>query len=134
MVTNSMYLYGKNSVLERLKANPKSIQRIFVQENFNAPHIIKLANSANIPVNRVSEKELIRIKRADRLQGIVAEVNEFIYTPFEKLLHRSQSDVLSLICLDGLNDPHNMGSIMRIAACFGGFAVVIPKHGSCEVN
>lgn len=127
-----MYLYGKNSVLERLKAKPKSIRRIFVQENFNASHIINLANSANIPVNRVSEKELIRIKHADRLQGIVAEVNKFTYTPFEKLLHGSDS--LSLIFLDGINDPHNMGSIMRIAACFGGFAVVIPKHGSCEVN
>jgi len=129
---DSMYLYGKNSVLERLKANPKSIQRIFVQENFNAPHVIKIANSANVPVNRVSEKELIRIKRADRLQGIVAEVNKFTYTPFEKLLHGPDS--LSLIFLDGINDPHNMGSVMRIAACFGGFAVVIPKHGSCEVN
>ena len=36
--------------------------------------------------------------------------------------------------LDSLNDPHNLGSIIRIAACFDGFAIVIPEHGSCEVN
>lgn len=134
MAKNRMFLYGKNSVLERLKASPESIKRIFVQENFNAPGIIKVIKSAGIPVNRVTEKELTRIKRADRLQGIVAEVKKFNYTPFERLLYRSGDDRPVLMFLDGINDPHNMGSIMRIAACFGGFAIVIPKHGSCGVN
>lgn len=129
-----MYLYGKNSVLERLKTNPKSVRRIFVQENFNAPHIMKIIKSANITVKRVTEKELFRIKRADRLQGIVAEANKFTYTPFKDLLYRSENNRLSFIFLDSINDPHNLGSIFRIVACFGGFAIVIPKHGACEVN
>jgi 23S rRNA (guanosine2251-2'-O)-methyltransferase len=129
-----MFLYGKNSVLERLKVNPESIKRIFVQENFDAPEIIKIIESANISLKRVTEKELLRIKRADRLQGIVAEVKKFTYTPFEKLLYRSEEKRLSFLFLDNINDPHNLGSIMRITACFGGFAIVIPKHGSCEVN
>lgn len=134
MAKNSMYLYGKNSVLERLKTNPKSVRRIFVQENFNAPHIMKIIKSANITVKRVTEKELFRIKRADRLQGIVAEANKFTYTPFKDLLYRSENNRLSFIFPDSINDPHNLGSIIRIAACFGGFAIVIPKHGACEVN
>ena len=129
-----MFLYGKNSVLERLKANPESIRKIFVQENFNAQHIMKIIKTSGIPVNYVSEKELIRIKRADRLQGIVAEVNKFAYTPFEELLDRSEEKRLSFMFLDGINDPHNLGSIIRVAACFGGVAVVIPKHAACEVN
>ncbi len=129
-----MFLYGKNSVLERLKANSKSIRKIFVQENFNAPDIIKIIKSANIPHKRVTERELTRIKRADRLQGIIAEVNKFTYTPFEELLYRSEGKRLSLIFLDSINDPHNLGSIIRIVACFGGFAIVIPKHSACEVN
>lgn len=134
MAKNSMFLYGKNSVLERLKANSKSIRKIFVQENFNAPDIMKIIKSANIPHKRVTERELFRIKRADRLQGIIAEVNKFSYTPFEKLLYRSAEKRLSFIFLDSINDPHNLGSIIRIAACFGGFAIVIPKHSACEVN
>jgi len=127
-----MFLYGKNSVLERLKVNPSSIKRIFIQENFNAPDIMKAIKTANIPLKSVTEKELLRIKRADRLQGIVAEVSKFIYTPFEKLLQRPPDN--SLVFLDSINDPHNFGSIIRILACFGGFAVVIPKHSACEVN
>src|SRR4030065_2228623 len=134
MAKNSMFLYGKNSVLERLNANPQSIKRIFVQENFDAPEIMKIIKSSNIPFKYVTEKDLLKIKRADRLQGIVAEVNKFTYTPFKELLYRPAEKPLTFIFLDSINDPHNLGSVMRIAACFGGFAVVLHKHGSCEVS
>jgi 23S rRNA (guanosine2251-2'-O)-methyltransferase len=129
-----MYLYGKNSVLERLKVNPGSIREVVVQDNFNSQHIIDLIKKSDLPLKSVTEKELLRIKRADRLQGIVAKVDRFRYTPFGELLRRSENRPLSFLFLDNINDPHNLGSIMRIAACFGGLALVIPKHGSCEVN
>lgn len=134
MAKNSMYLYGKNPVLERLKADPESIRRIFLQKNFNAPHISEVIKAAGIPVKRVTEKELTGIKRADRLQGIVAEVGRFRYMDFKDLLSASADKNLSLIFLDSINDPHNLGSIIRILACFGGFAVAIPEHNACEVN
>jgi 23S rRNA (guanosine2251-2'-O)-methyltransferase len=129
-----MFLYGKNSIAERLKANPKSIRRIYIQDNFKSQDIIKQIKSAGIPVNRVKENDLVKIKRADRLQGIVAEIDKYKYIPFEELLTRGPEDKLTLLFLDSLNDPHNLGSIMRIAACFGGFAMVVPEHGSCEVT
>lgn len=128
-----MYLYGKNSVFERLKANPKSIRQILLQENFNAPHITDIIKSRGLPVKHVIEKELTKIKNADRLQGIVAAVERFHYRPFDALLKPADKN-LSLIFLDNINDPHNLGSIIRIAACFGGFAIVIPEHSSCEIN
>ncbi len=140
-----MYLYGKNSVRERLKANPESMRNIYLQDNFDSPSLLEAVNSAEIPTKRVTERELNKIKRADRLQGIVAEVDEYVYTPFEELLYNppitegdpesSRKEVnLTFIFLDSINDPHNLGSIMRIVACFGGFSIVIPKHSSCEVN
>ncbi|MFH1593818.1 MAG: 23S rRNA (guanosine(2251)-2'-O)-methyltransferase RlmB [Candidatus Omnitrophota bacterium] len=129
-----MHLYGKNSVLERIISNPGSIKSIFLQDNFASPRIIEAIRSKEIPVKRVSERELSKIKHADRLQGIVARVEEFRYTPFDELLNNAAERNLSLIFLDSINDPHNLGSILRITACFGDFAVVIPKHSSCEVN
>ena len=134
MAKNRMYLYGKNSVLERLKADPESIRQIFIQDNFRSPDIMKSIRSSGVPFKSVDEKNLLKIKRADRLQGIVAETDRFTYTPLDELLHVSGDKRRSFIFLDGLNDPHNLGAIMRIAACFGGFALVIPEHGSCEVN
>ncbi len=134
MAKNKMYLYGKNSVTERLKTDHGSINQIFIQDNFRAGEIIKLIKSNGVLLRKVSEKDLSKIKRADRLQGIVAEVQKFQYTPFDELLNVPPEKKLSLLFLDGLNDPHNLGSIIRIAACFGNIALVIPGHGSCEVN
>lgn len=134
MARNKMYLYGKNSVHERLKANPGSIRQVYLQDNFNAPHITALLKANKIPVKVVSENDLMRIKRADRLQGIVAEVYKYQYTLLEDLLNVPGEQRPSLLFLDNLNDPHNLGSIMRIAACFGGLGLVIPEHSSVEVN
>jgi len=128
------YLYGKNSVIERLKAFPESVRKLYLQTNFNDSNIAKIIKSLNIPVRSVSEKELLRIKNADRLQGIVAEVDRYSYTPFNKLLEVDDDGKLSLIFLDNINDPHNFGSILRITACFGDFALLIPERGACEVN
>jgi 23S rRNA (guanosine2251-2'-O)-methyltransferase len=129
-----MVLYGKNSVSERLKANPKSIRKIFLQDNFDSPHIEKLIKANNIPVERVSFGELSRIKQAENLQGIIARIDKFEYAPFNDLLSSSQNKQLTLIFLDRIYDPQNLGAIIRTAACFGGFAVVIPRFKACEVN
>jgi 23S rRNA (guanosine2251-2'-O)-methyltransferase len=131
-----MYLYGKNSVHERLKADPGSIRQVYLQDNFKAPHITDMLKAQKIPCKVVSENDLMRIKRADRLQGIVAEVYKYQYTPLEEMLHGpgEKERQRSLIFLDNLNDPHNLGSIIRIAACFGDLGLVIPEHSSVEVN
>ncbi|MBM3248251.1 MAG: 23S rRNA (guanosine(2251)-2'-O)-methyltransferase RlmB [Candidatus Omnitrophica bacterium] len=129
-----MFLYGKNSVLERVKNNPKSIKRIIVQDNFDDSRITEAIKLSKLPFERVAENKLLRIKRADRLQGIIAEVDEFKYVDFNDLLSEAKENNKTLILLDSLNDPHNLGTIIRTLACFGDFAVVIPKHESCEIN
>ena len=128
------FLYGKNSILERLRVNPKSIKRVYLQDNFNVGSILNLVTKHKIPTQKVREKELYRIKRADRLQGILAEVYKFEYTPFEELISEGKNSTTSIIFLDDINDPHNLGSLLRITACFGDFALVIPRHSSCEVT
>ena len=130
-----MFLYGKNSVFERLKSNPASIKKIFLQDSFNLPDDLeKIIRAKGISVERVSFKKLNKMKRAKDLQSIVAEVDQFIYTKFADLLEISREKKLVLIFLDRVNDPHNLGVIIRTLACFGGFALVIPKFEACQVN
>jgi len=129
-----MYLYGKNSVYERLKANPKSIKKIFLQDDFSFAEAEKLIKENNIPAKRVSQKELRRIKRADSLQGVVAQVEEFKYTDFDELLNNAEEKNFSFIFLDRIFDPQNLGAIIRTTACLGGFGVVLPKHKACQVT
>ena len=129
-----MFLYGKNSVFERLKSNPKTIKKVFLDKNFYQPHIERLIKTNSIITKRVSQKELTRIKAASSLQGIVAKVDEFIYTDFDSFLYDNRDESPSLIFLDKIVDPQNLGAMMRTAACFGNFAIVIPKHKSCPVT
>lgn len=134
MTKSTIVLYGKNSVLERLRANPSSIKRVLLHENFNASHIINKIKSKKIPMVRLNEKKFSRIKHVDRIQGIIAEVDKFLYTPFNTLLNKAKKKRITMIFLDSINDPHNLGSIIRSLACFGKFAVVIPNHSACGVN
>jgi len=129
-----MFLYGRNSIFERLKANPKSIRQVFLQTDFKAPVIEKLTKVNNIALRRVSRRELLRIKHADSLGGVVAQVDEFKYAHFVDLANRAAEKKLSFVFLDRIFDPQNLGAIIRTTACFGGFAVIIPKHKACEVT
>ena len=134
MAKNSMLLYGKNSVYERLKSKPKSIRKVFLQNNFNNPSIATLIKKNKIPVEVLSLSQLSNIKRAPNLQGIIARVDAFEYFSFDDLLDYPSDKKLTLIFLDRVYDPQNLGAIIRTVACFGGFAVVIPKHKACQVT
>lgn len=130
-----MFLYGKNSVVERLKNNPQSIKKLFLQEDFYAEELFSLITLSKVTVKKVNEHELRKIvRKQDNLQGIAAEVDEFSYAAFEGMLGKALKDNLSFLCLDNLSDPQNFGAIIRIAACFGGFAIVIPRHDACPVT
>jgi 23S rRNA (guanosine2251-2'-O)-methyltransferase len=129
-----MFLYGKNSVYERLKTNPASIKEIFLQDNFADRKIKELIRINDIPLECVSAKKLSHLKYAKDLQGIVARTEHFEYVALEDLLERPEKEKPTLIFLDRINDPHNLGVIIRTAACFGGYAVVIPRFHTCAVN
>lgn len=131
---DTMFLYGKNPIYERLIVNPKSIKKILLDENFSVPHIEKLIRKKHISTERMTSRQLGRLKHAKDLQGIVAKVDQFSYVSFDELLSRPADKQLTFIFLDRLNDPQNLGVIIRIAACFGGFAIVIPKFNACEVT
>ena len=129
-----MLLYGRISVLERLKVQPESIRKILLQDNISLPKIEKLIAVHNIPLERMASGKLSRKKPSKDLQGIIAEVAQFKYASFDDLLSQTQKNDLSLIFLDRINDPHNLGAIIRTIACFGKFAVVIPRFRACSVT
>ncbi|MBN3040919.1 MAG: 23S rRNA (guanosine(2251)-2'-O)-methyltransferase RlmB [Candidatus Omnitrophica bacterium] len=129
-----MYLYGKNSVLQRLKANPKSIKKLYLQDDLFLPEIERLIRLNKIEFRRLPKPALYKVKKADNLQGLVAAVDAFSYTDFGELLDFSGKEKPSFIFLDRVFDPQNLGSIIRTAACTGGFNLVIPKHRACQIT
>ncbi len=131
---DSMLLYGKNSVLERLRTNPESIREIFLHEDFNTPSIERLIKRNKISADYLSFPKLAGIKRAENLQGIIARVDKFKYSSFEELLTQPKNKRLTPIFLDKIFDPQNLGAIIRTAACFGKFTIVIPRFRACEIT
>jgi 23S rRNA (guanosine2251-2'-O)-methyltransferase len=129
-----MYLYGKHSVYERLKVDPKSVKEIYLDDNFGEPQIETLIRKNKIPHQTVSKQRLLKISTGSNFGGIVAKVSDFGYTDFDDLLKEEKSGQFSFIFLDRVFDPQNLGAILRTAACFGKFAVVIPKHKACCVT
>ena len=134
MAKRSLLLYGKNSVLERLKVNPRTITKIFVKDDFDSRAILELIKINKIPFRRLTLNKLQRFKPHCSLGGVVAEVDNFNYVDFNDLIKRKDFKQTSFIFLDRIFDPQNLGAIIRTAACFGRFSLVIPKHKACEVT
>jgi len=130
-----MRISGKNPVIERIKTNPKSIKKIYVQEgHVDSFYISKKARKWGIPVYPVAKSKIMKIMRHANAQGVLAEVEDFAYVPYEDLLDLAFKKKLSLLFLDELKDPQNLGAIIRSLACLGDFAVVLPKKESVEVT
>ncbi len=130
-----MRLFGKNPAIERLRANPRSIRQIYIQEGFReAAYIYKKARQNGIPFLEVAASNLWKMGRDKNTQGILVDVEDFFYAPYEDLLDAALHKGRCPVFLDGLNDPQNLGAIIRSLACLGRFSVVLPIHDSVEMT
>jgi 23S rRNA (guanosine2251-2'-O)-methyltransferase len=134
MAKKHMYLYGRNSVKERIASDPGSIRAIHIREGLRLPGIEKEASRTGIPVERMSQGDLDKKRPQKDLQGVIAQVDLYRYVPAEELLSSALTEKRTLVFLDRVNDPHNLGVIIRLTACFGGFSLVIPSREACQVN
>ena len=130
-----MRLFGRNSIIERLRANPASIKKIYIQHGFKGTLLIhKKARQHAIPTLPVPQSKIMKIGRDRNSQGILADVEEMVYVPYEELLETALKKNRCLVFLDGLNDPQNLGAIIRSLACLGKFSIVLPTHDSVSVT
>lgn len=134
MAKNYMYLYGRNSVSERVKAHPESVRRVSLREGLSVPDLERLIRMRQIECERLTASSLDRMRPQKDLQGVVARVDLFRYANWKELVDEALSDNRSIIFLDRVNDPHNLGVIIRLSACFGRFSIVIPSREACQVN
>ena len=132
-----MIIFGKNSITESLKAN-KAVFKLYVYEEFqNKPsEILALAHKQHIKVQFVDRKTLTDICKDPHHQGYVAEVEDFCYCEVEDIFDRAKQrgEQPFIVMLDGVEDPHNLGSILRVCECAGVHGVIIPKYRACPIN
>lgn len=124
------YIYGKNVIRQRILSN-KKIHSLFLSQTHPAHDIVQLAKEHHIAIRYLSDAELK--KHEGNHQGVIAEVDDFKVYTLEEVLKTASEDA-TFVILDGLEDPHNLGAILRSADASGVSAVIIPKHGSVSLN
>ena len=89
MAKNYMYLYGRNSVMERIKAHPESVRRVSLREGLSVPDLEKLVRLKEIDCERLPATSLDKMRPQKDLQGVVARVDLFRYVDSEELIARA---------------------------------------------
>ncbi len=129
-----MIVYGKNQVEELLKYGGK-IKSLYLKNSFTPHGIIKRFVEQNQKiVSRVTQKELEQIAKTEKARDVVAVLEEFRYHNAFDLLHTTLQNAGTLIYLDHVEDPVNLGAIIRSAAAFRAEGIIIPKNRACKVT
>ena len=129
-----MNIEGKNAVGEALRAGT-TIDVLLVEKGTNHP-LVAHARAAGIKIQFVDRSVLERESVSKRHQGFIARATEFDYCEVEDILAESKrrGEDAFVVILDGIEDPHNLGSILRVCECAGVHGVIIPKNRAASVN
>ncbi|MGN7360944.1 23S rRNA (guanosine(2251)-2'-O)-methyltransferase RlmB [Paenibacillus sp. SAF-054] len=129
---------GKHSVIEALKSG-RTINKIWVAENaqkhLTQPIIIE-AKKLGIVIQQVDKRKLDQLAPGMQHQGVVAQVAPYAYAEVEDILLAAEDkgEPPFILLLDEIEDPHNLGSILRTADCTGVHGVIVPKRRSAQVT
>ena len=131
-----MFICGRNAVKEALVSGT-TINKILADKNLEhrRDEILKLASERKIKVEYVDKFILDKKSNGVRNQGFVAETVDFKYSSLDDLVAiAKESELPFFVLLDGIEDPHNFGAIIRSCECAGVQGIVIPKNRACMVN
>lgn len=122
-------LEGRNAVLEYLKTE-RQVDKIFLAEGARIGDVQSIAKSRGIPVVLCDRRKLDRMSVTGNHQGIIAQVAATEYVSLEDILScaSERGETPLLVICDGIEDPHNLGAIIRSAEALGAHGVVIPKR------
>lgn len=129
---------GRNPVIEAVKA-ARTIEKLYVQKGINDGQvklIISMAKEKNAAVSEVEKKVLDDIAGDGGHQGVVALVSDFVYSTVEEILASAKEKGESpfVVILDEVEDPHNLGSIIRSANVLGAHGIIVPKRRSALIT
>ncbi|MCM3598898.1 23S rRNA (guanosine(2251)-2'-O)-methyltransferase RlmB [Metabacillus idriensis] len=125
------YIMGRNTVIEALKST-RNVYKIWMAENSvkgQAQQIMDLAKEKGISIQSVPKKKIDQMVEGNH-QGVVAQVAAYEYSEVDDILKAAEdkNEAPFILLLDEIEDPHNLGSIMRTADATGAHGIIIPKR------
>ena len=136
VVDDGAHVFGVQPVLEALRAGARPIERLTLAEGAHESRlreILEIARYADIPVRRVPRTELQRIAAGANHQGVIATIAAAHYTHSDELLDSlaarvGTADPPLAVVLDGVEDPRNLGAVIRTAECAGAHGIFVPER------
>ena len=129
---------GRNAVLELLESD-RDINKIYIsdgEKHGSINKIIALAKKKKVIINEISKAKLNQMSQTPNNQGVIAIVPPFEYCDIDDILNtgKERKENPFILILDEIEDPHNLGSIIRTAETAGVHGIIIPKRRACGVN
>lgn len=129
-------IYGKNAVLEALISGNREINKILISKNIHSDaklnQIKELAQKKGIIFQFVAREKFRQWEEFNH-QGVVAQISPIKYTDLDEFLEQKHEHA-SLVILDGIEDSHNLGAIIRTCLCAGVSAIIIPSRRNVQIN
>lgn len=129
-------IYGKNSVIEALSAGTREINKILIANNIHSDNklnqIKELARQKGIVFQFVAREKFHPYAEFNH-QGVIAQISPIKYTDLDEFLEKKHENA-SLVILDGVEDSHNLGAIIRTCVCAGVDAIIIPSRRNVQIN
>lgn len=130
-------LYGRNGVAEALRARRRGARRLLVAggaREAGLRAVAEAAQRARVAVAEVAREQLDRLVPGAHHQGVVLEADPYPYAPLDALLDAGREGTPLYLALDQLQDPQNVGSLLRSAEAVGVTGVLIPEHRAAAIT
>lgn len=132
------YIEGKNSIIETINSGNK-IKKIFVQTGLKMKELDQILSDIKnngATIKYVDKSELDKMSQYKKHKGLIAEVDDYKYSDIYEILDyaKSKNEPPFIIILDEIEDPHNLGAIVRTADAAGVHGIIIKDRNSCQVN
>ncbi len=130
-------VYGIHPVSEALKARGRAFEYVAVardRHDVRLQRVLEQCRAAGVPVRQVPRDQLTRLAQTGAHQGVVAVASEKQYTDVGELLASKRGERTLVVVLDGIEDPHNLGAIIRTADAAGANGIVIPERRAVGVT
>ena len=132
------YIYGKNAVIEALESDNREFNRILISNTSRADEKIErikeLAKANGVVFQFVGKEKLNQIAQEARHQGVIAQVAPIKYMDLDEFIDKNSDQLTSVVILDGVEDSHNLGAIIRSCVCAGVKGIILPSRRGVLVN
>ena len=132
------YIYGKNSIIEALESEQREFNKILISNTSRFDEKIEkikqLAKSRGIVFQFVDKEKLNQIVNDGRHQGIIAQLSPINYVDLDDFLENNKKQHSAIVILDGIEDSHNLGAIIRSCVCAGVEGIILPSRRGVLIN